>query len=835
MFKLNIINRYFQLVFFSVCLLSSYCAISAERELAIDGELASLIIDDNYRCGNEAIVRVNAKSASYFDESDKGINRAVNAARVILNFECPKISKITLVGYTDGKEIYKADSEKKYRWELRTFPSRLEWLALFFSTAKPSYTLLGAMSSELAPYRDVTGIFGTYQYDFYEQEIIRFLDSLVVDEYDFRAYLEYPEIEFGSYEKADDHYRAILGLIETYYPDEYPLFKGVYDDVSSDLKNLYWEARVIAILDEEKPFSEITKATVSMVERYQSKEFTVFVDNYISQLAKEELNFFLERLVEAPLEDIQWASDYLDGMPDTKPLIARLPNTASIIEELGDKVASLTSNRLQELKVIADEIIRDSGGSYSEVDTVLETGFALANEFEASGFEVEAQRLIADTTKYIKTLLINDLDAFNQNINSLELELDAEKTIELQQQAALFGELSTQFEEYKQYQNVITTKLKKQKDSLCSKILLEAGAWNRDLEKTVVVGDKNIGLPNLACDLLANGHVIEKFSIDWAIPPNSYTMTIKEKDETKRSIELKTVGMFYKQTLRLSEDVTSNNNGDVLSDSQLENYITKLILPPPNGIPDANGIRECDRFAGDPHDPKKLSDGLDLTDEDLDLDILDHAIDACIAAVENDPNDSRQQFQLARLFWNTGNLEEAKEYMRLSAQNKYPAAIYYSAEMILSESTDNNSFVDALEMYAAAGKAGYKPGNDMVKQLNPDGIDFYREIPAPTKNELLDAISYKGKNVSSFGMSASLSLVDVNINDCFQTSATKFSCEYKPVYKCSMGTTWGRDMALLINLFSNVAAASCNNEVYEEFSTFQKLSDGKWKELPNNT
>ena len=134
---------------------------------------------------------------------------------------------------------------------------------------------------------------------------------------------------------------------------------------------------------------------------------------------------------------------------------------------------------------------------------------------------------------------------------------------------------------------------------------------------------------------------------------------------------------------------------------------------------------------------KKLTEGVDFNSKDFNPDNFNRAIDACVAAVENAPDDPRQQFQLGRVLWYAGEEDLANEYLGLAAKDNYAAALYYMAESLLASSEDdNNAFVDALTMYEKAGKLGYKPAIAMVKELNPEGIQFYKEIPSPTRQEL---------------------------------------------------------------------------------------------------
>jgi hypothetical protein len=266
---------------------------------------------------------------------------------------------------------------------------------------------------------------------------------------------------------------------------------------------------------------------------------------------------------------------------------------------------------------------------------------------------------------------------------------------------------------------------------------------------------------------------------------------------------------------------------DVTADSW-ESYVQGLIRPPANGKADAKGVRDCDRFAADPHDPKKLGKGVDFDQPSVSAADVDRAIEACIAAVEDAPGDHRQQFQLGRLLALVGDSESATEYLTLAIGAGYGAAMYQKAEMQLARTDDQNAFVDALELFGAAGKAGYARGAAMVKQLNPDGIAFFKEIPPPTPAELLAALPSRGGGATFMGITSSVQVVNVNIRECFQLNATDFSCEYRPVIKCGMTSARPDQFMAMISRF---VADSCNTGDVT-FGSFRKVSQGTWQKLP---
>ena len=262
------------------------------------------------------------------------------------------------------------------------------------------------------------------------------------------------------------------------------------------------------------------------------------------------------------------------------------------------------------------------------------------------------------------------------------------------------------------------------------------------------------------------------------------------------------------------------------SQAEAKEYLADLIIPPASGEPDLNGVRECDLLAADSHDANKLGSGFDFESSDIDPKYFDRAVDACIAAVENNPQDYRQSFQLGRLLWYAGDQEAANEYINIASAGGYAPATYYKAEIFLGTSSEPDAFIDALDMFEASGNGGYARGSAMVKELNPDGIEFYKEIPPPTGSELMGALRVKGLSTPSLmGVSVSTRVSSVRVKSCFQISATDFSCEYVKRSTCSANGANSGGIAMLLGMMCGVSSGDL------AFSTFRRLEEGKWTEL----
>lgn len=692
---------------------------AAERELASKGDAVSLTIDNAFKCGPKADIKIVTASAAYFDQGAQTVQQLVNTASAILGFECPKISHLRFLGLTDGVVVFEAEAKKQNKWALQTAPAPLEALALFLSLYQPDFLHLGTAQGKLNDYGQVTGIQESYQYEALDEQIKRLATVVDGDTEKFRTYLQGQGGKFQNFESALSHYQDVLSTIKNYAPAQYPAYNAVFTEESSRLKDHYWSSRVAVLFDSEKPLKDVIADAQKMANAAPSAEFKQYIDSQLAAWIGEETTLIQEDINDAPLYEVAWAAGYLAELPPSLDVKA-LPQTAALIASLETALPARVAQRVEALQALAVEVIKESGTSYADVDTILETGFALAGEFEESGFVDAGHSLLTAMVSHIEQVLTSGLEQYKQDLALIELT--DENASALQEQAGSFQELSTQFAGFAAYQKAAEDRLR------------------------------------------ADG-----------------------------------------------------------------SSVAELTPPAPSGEPDAQGIRACDRLAADSFDPLRRTAGIDFEKADIASFNFDEALDACIAAVENNPSDTRQQFQLGRLLWFMGDQESARDYIELAASKGYAAATYLRAELLLATSDDPDAFIDALNLYKASGKAGYAKGLAMVKELNPSGIDFYKDIPPPTPQDIVQALPVRDASYGMLGVTTSIRVVDAKIKECFQTSATEFFCEYMVVAECGTSGSMGEDQ--MIQFMNQMMKFACDNSMEYTFSKFRKIGSNKWQQI----
>ncbi len=82
-------------------------------------------------------------------------------------------------------------------------------------------------------------------------------------------------------------------------------------------------------------------------------------------------------------------------------------------------------------------------------------------------------------------------------------------------------------------------------------------------------------------------------------------------------------------------------------------------------------VTECDRLAAHPSDPHRVADGLTRAEMDLDAVMV-----ACHEALENDPDNPRLNYQLARAYGYAGRHDEGDVYRHRALMAGYPQSLF---------------------------------------------------------------------------------------------------------------------------------------------------------------
>ncbi len=814
----------------SMIAVSAACNASARELATLPG--ATISVESEDFCAGNVPVIIKAKSVEFFDTEADNLLNSINAARVSLEFGCQskgkKIGTLSFSGVVDGEQVFSGQGGvEKYpdgsqEWVIVTDPAPLEGIALVLKAMhEPGFFHLDTIHRYFAIYGDVTGIEDTYQYSLLEEQAREMMTVVDGDVTNFEDYLKQPQGRFLRFKDLDQHFKNVLTMIERFAPDHHKAYAAAYESKIASVRDEFWNNRIAALTTDKDNVESVVKNAVELSQAQDDTEFTNTLDTNLVEWISDQTGAVTENLSYASIDTLNDATIFAMSFPENIDDIPLPKSKAELNSGFSALTASIADAEAQ-LLALSKEEIAAAGERYFDVENIFAVSFALAEEFDAVNYPNLAQDVLLAGFNRIDEVLKNDLSSYQKEISGQKL--DAELLLTLREQAGVFETLSEEFPAFAKYQDVAEAALEGRKAQTCEGLLKDADVHDWDLKKRLYVGGEQVLLSKLACDLNEFDSTITSFK--WVFRPGLFKLGIADEDGEERLFSLKADKTFSGQDLRVTADLSDNpkGKGQPISADEWKAYIDKLLLPPPTGIPDQNGIRECDTLAADPHDPQKLTDGVDFEAEDLDLELFERGIDACIAAVEHDPTDIRQNYQLGRILYFAGDAETAPTYFEEAYRANYAPALFYKAEFLLANSEDPDSFIDALDLFEKSGKLGYQPGADMVKELNPEGIEFFKDIPQPSKKQLLAAIG-TSSNIGTpafFGVSMRVYLKDISIKSCVQTSATDFNCEYTETRGCSVsGATWAHNM--LMSSMCDAAGAEI------AFADFRKLSSGNWK------
>lgn len=795
--------------------------LSAQREIASRGDELRMLMDDPYECAATVPFTIETKSAEYYDQDAATLQRLViNTAGVILGFECPQARTIEFRGHTDGVLVFRADASKKTRWKMESYPPPLEMLSLFLSVRAPAFEHFISASTLLQKYRSVNGIEKTHQYKALLAQAARMASTLDSTASAFTEYLKDPAGDFVNFDEAQSHYRYILDTLAEVAPEHEAAHRAAYANRASHLREDFWYSRLTTIIGVDKSVPAIVASARNEISHSTYQEYKSFIDRGVAFWVNDDMEMIKSDLPDLSINEIALLSDYFYALPEAS-VADGLPATQEAISRSRTDLLSTLLERVRELRDLAIGLVKESGNHYLDVHNIVEVGVALAEEFASAGYDEESESIIQETNTYVASVLEAGIYEYRASLTGMAFTSDAVNA--LQDQFIVFEELSKDIPGYTPYYKAAEDTLNNNKAAICAETSDDIGIDESQAGLVIDTPDGAITLLGFACRVLENKHRVTQFSRER--DDNHYVLSIEHKDGDTHSF------LLEKQSHSPIITVTHQTSPDAIpvDNSYWREYVYRLLLPPVTGEPDEQGVRECDQLAADPKDRDRLSPGVDFSLPEYDQTKLERAIDACIAAIENDDSDPRSLYQLGRTLWYAGEQSDAEGFINAAADKGYGPALYYKAEILLSTSEEEDAFIDALALFEQAGEKGYLPGKEMVQEMNPEGVEFFKEIPPPTPSEIRRGLTNRKIEKKVMGIGAKIEVVGVTVKECFQTNATDFSCEYRKTLECGL---LGRDDPA-IRMMDWALKHGCKNSQYT-FGTFRRTRTGSWKEIPSS-
>ncbi|WP_299829374.1 hypothetical protein [uncultured Roseobacter sp.] len=710
--------------------------------------------------------------------------------------------RVSVYGKVNSVEVIKGQSKKTDSWVLRLDHSNLTKDALRIRSRIKSFDDLTKLLEIYSPYRTIPGINKTSGYTLFAQNSRAAVQNLLSDPNIFEKFVESSTLN-DSGEKRRERINAALSIVQLYEPQ---IAQNLSQRVSQ-IQSASLRAAALRVLEQETGKNATVKAVVAETHTHLTAKTPdtatiAEVDAMLAAWIEDRILTHEQTSEGAYLDSARAHMEFVENV-SASDVDGLLPETQTAIDTASFWFEALSEELLAENVAEATGLIEASGSSYQEIDLILETGLALHDEFLKYGFEDEANELLELAKSRIKEAIDTGLDVYKDQMHVENMTL--ERVAFYKEEADLFYALSEDYPGFSAYVEAIEEGVKLGQLQACA-VVANTVETPANRQAVTVVGGQSLPLKSLACALYSNGHLLKDVSIERGGRDGSITLLENNLDEVV--FEITSTGdekSFWGEADAWDEEMGA------------------LIIPPPTGKPDRNGVTECDVLAGDPHDKSLSTGGVVLEEVEFDYD-FDRAAEACIAAVEYDPASTRQVYQLARVLEFMGDAESAAHYAEVAAERKYAPAIHLQAFSILTYRDDEDAFFDAVDLLKVSSSLGYGPSKTELNKLMPPGVELFRERPPPSDNEILDAVGRKRCESNVFAEACSIR-TGVAKKSCFQTSENVFSCELVLYHKCSMRT--GMDGDPLMQMFTGLVTNSCSPTTDPMFMKITK-NGNKW-------
>jgi tetratricopeptide (TPR) repeat protein len=277
----------------------------------------------------------------------------------------------------------------------------------------------------------------------------------------------------------------------------------------------------------------------------------------------------------------------------------------------------------------------------------------------------------------------------------------------LREEAALFSSRAEVIPAFERYQTSALQTASALDQKWCDLTFSEAGLKRADSDLQIFDGEGGMSLREIVCAATRKGHTVSGkrhglFSGNVSLnikDPSGEEIPVTLEEERTRSGDKILVGTSIGESSISREDWAA--------------YVQALSEPQVSGLPDGNGVTDCDRLASDPDDPQSIARGINSADIEL-----ERALEACVLALEFDPENPRLQYQLGRALYLAGDEEPAIELFDLADKSGYVMASYQLGEMLFLQGLDDAELLDAAhEYYASAAEGGYEAAKESIAQV----------------------------------------------------------------------------------------------------------------------
>lgn len=801
---------------FTLALYFTTASVSG-RQLISDGDI-TVSISDSWSCSESAPIEIYSPKQSFYDLKFVRLQKLLGGVRIALGFECDKINTFNVTGKSESNIIYQGKSSKDANWLLETTSSPLYDAREELNKLPLSFDSLISIDNKIDQL-EAEGYANTEPFIKHLTEAQNISEKIVTENLEtYSKFINEKMLDSQNLSDSKSYIDRLLIAVKRLSPDKYDLYKATFDERYNYLQENYWNTLINQLTEVESfEIDSVLKGADTLISRED------IADNQVIEIDQHLTGYFdhmgesLRTIINQDpgvLEDISTANQHLTSLGNAD-VSDKLPETANSIATITADLKHEVQVAVEDAKESAKSMIAESGASYLDADSILETGTSVSELFTELGFIEAGQELLEYSFSHLDAVLQSDLVIYKQQLT--DSKSTPEFITDLKSEAELFKELSQDIDGFYPFYEAALIKITESEEAVCRNIAANASIDVPDNLDVLVEPNTLVSIPSFSCKLYRNGFVMNSLKkignseiYELIVQNNEGISLVYQLVETfKSSANRYLVGVSLLQ----SDKKITLNEFDWLA------HVKELTELPPSGEPDQNGLTECDLLAGDPDDPNKRADGL-LYTETPDPEKYHRAVQACVAAIEYAPEDTTNKYQYARLLIEGGNKEDATPFIESLHNENYSAATFYKAVLNMDKAKTHNEQIDAFELLKVASSGGYKPATEKVTEIEQSGARLYRDIAQPTESEVAQAVAKKANSCqSALGTQLCMRVVGATIHECRQDSANKFTCIFTPSISCKTN---------LGGAYNNIMGSACR-DTQRGLGEFIKRGEGDWE------
>lgn len=776
------------------------------------------------RCLTTIAIRISAPLRTFYANDQRELAALWPQILSYLQQSCPEVDMVQIVGFGQTIQSYRGRAASSEGWSLQHEQTPLKAALEELPRARATFENLRPLESVLQKHSEIFGGPGTLDADALRSRI-EVIKGQLADEQIAKIEAEaqkLPETVDGLNQIGKLGYR-VWETLRRSYPQHVARFDEVIKRREVAIKDgalLEFDQRLREAPKGWKDAAATVRLARSIRESWSNKipELVPLTDQAITDVERsmaDGLEAYKSVLNEYPKD---WS-----GLAKASEEVRKLQADAGLVSGLSGYISAANAWRsllLTGLEEQAHKEIRDAGSTLDTLEAVIESGEAKAKQFIDIGEKASAERLQETLSQRVHAIAEANLSAFEEEIRKTEISIDSFRAVqELERQ---YAQLEQSMLVFGRYRLIAERRAGELKSNLCGTALTDFG--REDLLDRLLVTDRGRqSMREAVCTISINGGKLISDAGLWrrflGFFTNDVAVVFEDHHGNQSHVALKPSSDPEHQQGFIGVSLKRGNEDRGLDAKQWLELVRIMLQGPPSGEPDENGSTECDHLAADPEDKTKRGDGRNWAAE-TDLTLTERAIEACVAALENAPEEPRLQYQMGRLLWLMGEQEQSKAFAEAATAKNYPAAQALKAEMILAANNTYDGFVDAYLLLEQSAKSGYQPALKMVKEFNPQNLDIYKELPSPTSSDLLTALPANQCH-EFLSVRTCIRFTGTNIKSCTQINKSDFMCEWRPIVTCDNSAN---------PLVDAMFKMACSQTEYG-YASFRKLAEGRWQKL----